>query len=119
MLLWVIFALMTSAVLIAVLAPLARPAAPADDADAGALEVYRHQLAEVEAERARGLVEAAEADAARIEISRRLLASAATSEGGATSAAPATLPDCKASRRASSSMMPPRAQLISRTPSRM
>lgn len=87
MLLWVIFALMTSAVLIAVLTPLARSAAPADDADAGALEVYRHQLAEVEAERSRGLVEAAEADAARIEISRRLLASAATSEGGATSAA--------------------------------
>ncbi len=87
MLLWVMFALMTSAVLIAVLAPLARPAAPADDADVGALEVYRDQLAEVEAERARGLVEAAEADAARIEISRRLLASAAPSEGGATSAA--------------------------------
>jgi cytochrome c-type biogenesis protein CcmH len=87
MLLWVIFALMTSAVLIAVLAPLARPATPADDADAGVLEVYRHQLAEVEADQSRGLVDAAEADAARLEISRRLLASAATSEGGTTSPA--------------------------------
>ena len=64
MLLWVIFALMTSVVLIAVLAPLSRPATRADDAGAGALEVYRDQLAEVEAERARGLVETAEADAA-------------------------------------------------------
>ena len=86
MLLWVIFALMTSVVLIAVLAPLSRPATRADDAGAGALEVYRDQLAEVEAERARGLVETAEAEAARVEISRRLLASAAT-PGSATSAA--------------------------------
>jgi cytochrome c-type biogenesis protein CcmH len=78
MLLWVIFALMTSVVLIAVLGPLSRPATRADDAGTGALEVYRDQLAEVEAERARGLVETAEAEAARVEISRRLLASAAT-----------------------------------------
>src|SRR5262245_9376409 len=83
MLLWVIFALMTSVVLIAVLGPLSRPAAPADDADAGTLEVYRHQLAEVEAERARGVVEAAEAEAARVEIARRLLASAATAQAKA------------------------------------
>ena len=87
MLLWVIFALMTSVVLIAVLAPLSRPATRADDAGAGALEVYRDQLAEVEAERAGGLVETAEADAARVEISRRLLASAATPEGTAGAAA--------------------------------
>jgi cytochrome c-type biogenesis protein CcmH len=86
MLLWVIFALMTSVVLIAVLAPLSRPASRADDAGAGALEVYRDQLAEVEAEQARGLVETAEAEAARVEISRRLLASAAT-PGSRTSAA--------------------------------
>jgi cytochrome c-type biogenesis protein CcmI len=77
MLLWVIFALMTSVVLIAVLAPLSRPATRGADAGTGALEVYRDQLAEVEAERARGLVETAEADAARLEISRRLLASGA------------------------------------------
>ena len=86
MLLWVIFALMTSVVLIAVLGPLSRPATRADDAGTGALEVYRDQLAEVEAEQARGLVETAEADAARIEISRRLLASA-TPEAGTSAAA--------------------------------
>ena len=86
MLLWVIFALVTSVVLIAVLGPLSRPAARADDADSGTLEVYRHQLAEVEAERARGLVEPAEAEAARVEIARRLLASAAAPEAQAVAA---------------------------------
>ena len=79
MLLWLIFALLTAAVLAAVLAPLARPAREAE-ADAGAQAVYRHQLDELEAERARGLVEPAEAEAARIEVSRRLLASAAAAD---------------------------------------
>lgn len=80
MLLWLAFALLTAAVLAAVLAPLARPARSEADADgeSGTLEVYRHQLAEIEAERARGLLGAAEAEAARIEISRRLLAVAGT-----------------------------------------
>ena len=55
MLLWIAFALMTAAVLAAVLRPLARPSvAQTDPADAGALDVYRHQLDELEAERARG-----------------------------------------------------------------
>lgn len=75
MLLWLAFALLTAAVLAAVLAPLARPARyEAADGEAGTLEVYRHQLAEIEAERARGLLGTAEAEAARIEVSRRLLA---------------------------------------------
>src|SRR5262245_19411672 len=79
MLLWIAFALLTAAVLAAVLAPLARSARPeeaATPADSGTLAVYRDQLQEIEAERARGLVGAAEADAAKVEISRRLLASA-------------------------------------------
>src|SRR5947209_1650709 len=75
MLLWLAFALMTAAALAAVLAPLARRPRVAE-ADTGALAVYRHQLDEIEAERARGLVDPAEAEAARIEVSRRLLASA-------------------------------------------
>jgi cytochrome c-type biogenesis protein CcmH len=41
------------------------------------LAVYRDQLAAIEGERARGLIEGAEADAARVEISRRLLDAAA------------------------------------------
>ena len=87
MLLWIIFALMTSAVLVAVLAPLARAAAPQPAANSGSLEVYRDQLEEIEAERTRGMVDPAEADAARIEISRRLLASAARPEPPASSLA--------------------------------
>jgi cytochrome c-type biogenesis protein CcmH len=83
MLLWIAFALLTAAVLAWVLAPLALPA-PAGEAqaadEAGARAVYRDQLAEIEAERAAGLIGAAEAEAARIEVSRRLLASAARAE---------------------------------------
>ena len=40
------------------------------------MAVYRHQLEEIEAERARGLVDDKEAAAAKNEVSRRLLASA-------------------------------------------
>jgi cytochrome c-type biogenesis protein CcmH len=80
MLLWIAFALLTAVVLAWVLAPLARPS-PVDEtqapAEAGARAVYRDQLAEIEGERAAGLIGAAEAEAAKIEISRRLLASAA------------------------------------------
>jgi cytochrome c-type biogenesis protein CcmH len=87
MLIWIAFALLTAAVLAWVLAPLARPA-PAGDTqasvEAGARAVYRDQLAEVDAERAAGLMNAAEAEAAKLEISRRLLASAASAKADAT-----------------------------------
>ena len=86
MLLWLAFALLTAAVLAWVLAPLAKPE-PEGAADAspeaGARAVYRDQLAEIEAERAQGLIGAAEAEAAKIEISRRLLANAARAEQAA------------------------------------
>ena len=75
MLVWIAFALLTAAVLVPVLAPLARAARPDEAegaAEAGTLAVYRDQLAEIEAERARGLIGATEAEAARLEISRRL-----------------------------------------------
>ena len=75
MLLWTILALMTAAVAIVVLMPLLgrKPVATAASPD---VAVYRQQLAEVEAERERGVLGPAEAEAARIEISRRLLAAA-------------------------------------------
>jgi cytochrome c-type biogenesis protein CcmH len=76
MVLWLIFAVLTAGVLIAVLAPLARPAGREQPQENAALGVYRHQLDELEAERARGVIEEAEAAAAKVEISRRLLASA-------------------------------------------
>ena len=86
MLVWIAFALLTAAVLVPVLAPLARAVRPDEAegaAEAGTLAVYRDQLAEIEAERARGLIGAAEAEAARLEISRRLLKSAAGTERAA------------------------------------
>ena len=99
MLLWLLFAVLTAVMLAVVLAPLGRPAreATAPDpvteavAESGTLAVYRHQLDEIEAERARGLVNDAEAAAARSEISRRLLAIAAVAEDG-TRTSRASLP---------------------------
>ncbi len=93
MLLWIAFALLTAAVLVAVVAPLARPGREETEpvSDAGTLAVYRDQLEEVEAERARGLLEPAEAEGAKLEISRRLLASAARSEIATAAASPRAL----------------------------
>lgn len=74
MLLWIILACLTAAVLYGLLRPLAggRGNDPARDAFNAA--VYRDQLAEVKSDRARGLIGEAEAEAARLEIARRLLA---------------------------------------------
>jgi cytochrome c-type biogenesis protein CcmH len=84
MILWMAFAIMTAAALAAVLLPLARPARQAPS-DASALAVYRHQLAEIEDERARGLVDDEEVAGARVEVSRRLLASAVHADAAAPS----------------------------------
>ena len=75
MLLWLLFAVLTALVLAVILAPLGRSSRTAQTADTGSLAVYRHQLDEIEAECARGLVDEVEAAAARTEVSRRLLAS--------------------------------------------
>jgi cytochrome c-type biogenesis protein CcmH len=74
LLLWIILACLTAAVLYGLLRPLAggRGNDPARDAFNAA--VYRDQLVEVESDRARGLIGEAEAEAARIEIARRLIA---------------------------------------------
>ncbi len=78
MILWLIFALMTAAAILAVLWPLSRPA----QLQAGSgLAVYRDQLDEIERDRAGGLIADAEAQAARTEVSRRLIA--ATEHGEA------------------------------------
>ncbi len=74
MILWLIFAAMTAAAMLAVLLPLRRRAPARSGSD---VAVYRDQLEEVDRDRAAGLVGAAEAEAARVEISRRLLAAAA------------------------------------------
>lgn len=73
MLFWVIAALLTLAASLAVLLPLAgRNQVRAADASHD-LEVYRDQLAELDRDAARGLIQASEAEQARAEIARRIL----------------------------------------------
>ncbi|MGE0737112.1 MAG: c-type cytochrome biogenesis protein CcmI [Alphaproteobacteria bacterium] len=77
-------------VLLLVLRPLLKPSQAAAAAGAHDIEVYRDQLAELERDRARGLIGTQEAAAARLEIERRLLAAAKrTDAAGARPAAPA------------------------------
>ena len=96
MLLWVGFAVLTAMVVAVLLRPLLANADPEATSAAAsesvsrlaARAVYRDQLAEIEVERARGLIAEAEADAARVEVSRRLLAAAGT-DGGPSIVTPA------------------------------
>ncbi len=89
MLFWVSAAIMTAAVVLAIIWPLARGfGADADGAAdlAADANVYRDQLAEIDRDLDRGVITDTEAEAARIEISRRLLAADAAAhaaDGGA------------------------------------
>jgi cytochrome c-type biogenesis protein CcmH len=84
MILWVIFALMTAAAIIAVVWSLGR--APRALAGGSDLAVYKDQLKEIDSDRANGLIGEAEAEAARLEISRRLLAAADAPNGASVAA---------------------------------
>ena len=81
MTLWIIFALMTAAAILAVLWPLGRKAAEAGGGND--LVVYRDQLEEIGRDHNAGLIGQAEAEAARVEVSRRLLAAADTQTAAA------------------------------------
>ena len=74
MLLWIGFAVLAAAVVWAVTRPLLAAhdsgAAAAHDSE---LAVYRDQLAEIETERAQGLLGGNEAEGARVELARRLI----------------------------------------------
>jgi cytochrome c-type biogenesis protein CcmH len=74
MILWIIFALMTAAAILAVLWPLGRKAAAGRGGDD--IAVYQDQLEEIGRDRSSGLIGQPEAEAARVEVSRRLLAAA-------------------------------------------
>ncbi|MDJ0512186.1 MAG: c-type cytochrome biogenesis protein CcmI [Methyloceanibacter sp.] len=74
MLLWVILAALTAVVLSFLLYPLVVGREVVNERDAFDAAVYRDQLDEIEADRARGLIGDAEAEAARLEVARRLLA---------------------------------------------
>src|SRR6201987_5992154 len=87
MILWIIFALMTAAAILAVLWPLGRNAAAGRGGND--LAVYQDQLEEIGRDRSAGLIAHAAAEAARVEVSRRLLAAA---DVEATAAPPAAKP---------------------------
>jgi cytochrome c-type biogenesis protein CcmH len=73
MLLAILLAGVTLIVLAMVLGPLMKPAKPPPERSAFDRAIYRDQLAELEREVARGLVEPAQAAPARLELQRRLL----------------------------------------------
>ena len=77
MLLWLIFSVLAAAVVIILLRSYregCRAASRLDDERLAELAVYKDQLAEIEADLARGLIDAQQAGAARTEVARRLLA---------------------------------------------
>src|SRR6202163_3410010 len=78
MILWIVFALMTAAAILAVLWPLGRKTAAGRGGND--LAVYQDQLEEIGRDRSAGLIGPAEAEAARVEVSRRLLAAAGVQE---------------------------------------
>lgn len=91
MTIWIVFALMTGAVALAVLWPLARVrtapggSAPGDE-DLG---FYRSQIDEIAREAARGLIGPAEAESARTEAARRLIRARAAAPAGPDGSEPA------------------------------
>ena len=74
MVFWVLLALMAAAVVLVIVAPLARPAGAFVAASGEETRVYRDQLRELDRDRERGVIGVEEADATRVEIGRRLLA---------------------------------------------
>jgi cytochrome c-type biogenesis protein CcmH len=84
MLFWVLAAVLTAAVTVALLLPLARRREAGSRADHD-VEVYSDQLAEVDRDRANGLIGEDEATYARAEIARRLLRANRKAGGNARS----------------------------------
>jgi cytochrome c-type biogenesis protein CcmH len=88
MLLWVTFAIMTAAALAALLWPVLRQGAPAGLGREAELAVYRDQLAEIDRDVARGLIDRGEAEATRNEVSRRMLAAGGGDEAKTNASSP-------------------------------
>jgi cytochrome c-type biogenesis protein CcmH len=82
MTLWILFAMMTGAAVMAVLWPLSRRPIGAVGPDADAA-FYRDQITEIERDLGRGLISPREAEAARAEAGRRLLRSASGADRAA------------------------------------
>lgn len=83
MLFWILVAALASAVTFWVARPLlGTRASDGIAASAADVQVYKDQLAEIDADVARGTLNAAEAEVARAEVARRLLRSAESETGG-------------------------------------
>ncbi|WP_284776772.1 c-type cytochrome biogenesis protein CcmI [Agrobacterium sp. lyk4-40-TYG-31] len=85
---WIIIALLTAAVALVLTYPLMRSKGIADTAREGEVAVYRDQLAELQRERASGLIGETEAEYARAEIGRRLLGAASDKTGEVSAMSP-------------------------------
>ena len=85
MILWVLFAVLVAAVTAVIARPmlLEADAAQVDSAQAADLAVYKDQLAEIEADLERGLINSDEAQSARAELGRRLIKRAEAGDGEA------------------------------------
>jgi cytochrome c-type biogenesis protein CcmH len=89
-LLWIVLGCLTAIVLLVLLRPLARADTKGPAPEAFNAAVYRHQLGEIESDRARGLIGETEAEAARIEIARRLLRADSNEQASDRTAKPST-----------------------------
>jgi cytochrome c-type biogenesis protein CcmH len=86
---WLLLALITTAVIGLLLLPLFRQSIRGADRQRRELAIYSDQLAELQREASAGLISAEAATAARVEIERRILASGENPDGGSTAAEPA------------------------------
>jgi cytochrome c-type biogenesis protein CcmH len=91
-LLWVILAALTAAVVSFLLYPLVGGQKAADESNAFDAAVYQDQLDEIETDRARGLIGEAETEAARLEVARRLLAADEKGAEASSDGARSTMP---------------------------
>lgn len=87
---WLLAALLTLAATLAILVPMTRSGRPEALTGAFDVAVYRDQLGELEADRARGLIDEASAHEARGEIGRRLIRAAKASDPQEPRRAPAS-----------------------------
>lgn len=85
---WIVVAILTAAVAIVLMYPLMRKTEVAETRRDGEVAVYRDQLAELDRERAAGLIGETEAEYARAEIGRRLLAAADAGQNAGSSSRP-------------------------------
>jgi len=88
MVFWIVAALLTGGVLLALLTPLYRTRTQTETEKAG-LAVYQDQLAEIDRDVARGLIAPELAESARAETARRLLAASKQIDAAEASARPA------------------------------